>query len=168
MSPDGNWVVSIPPNTPGWLRLPTESGQTRVIDPKGIEQHGGIWFPYGRHVLIRGSTPGRSERLSGIHGRKRTDTLYACGRGRHFDFTRRETSHCCWASGGCLLHLSGRRDGKRIRADKGLKVDKRFTYVRGILLFRFIRSISRLGKEASGRQLCPQIPSASLRLTRST
>jgi eukaryotic-like serine/threonine-protein kinase len=62
LSPDGKWVVTVRPNTPGLLLLPTGSGQVRVLESMGIEQHWGKWFPDGKHVLVQANAPGRPER----------------------------------------------------------------------------------------------------------
>jgi eukaryotic-like serine/threonine-protein kinase len=62
LSPDGKWVISVRPSTPGLLLLPTGAGQMRVLEPRGIEQRWGRWFPDGKHVLVQGNVPGRPER----------------------------------------------------------------------------------------------------------
>ncbi len=62
VSSNGKWVVSIRPNTPGLLLLPTGSGEMKVLESPGIEQRAAKWFPDGTHLLVLGNSPGRPKR----------------------------------------------------------------------------------------------------------
>jgi len=72
LSPDGQWVLSIPRNRkPAPLvMLPTGTGQPRTITHDRINHRNARWFPDGAHVLFQGDEDGRPPRLwmQGIDG----------------------------------------------------------------------------------------------------
>ena len=62
LSPDGKWVLALHPNPRALFLLPTGAGQMKRLQPGGIEQGWGQWFPDGKHVLVQGNAPGRPQR----------------------------------------------------------------------------------------------------------
>jgi serine/threonine protein kinase/Tol biopolymer transport system component len=72
LSPDGQWVLSIPRNRkPSPLvMLPTGTGQPRTITHDRINHRNARWFPDGKHILFQGDEDGRPPRLwmQGIDG----------------------------------------------------------------------------------------------------
>ncbi|HSY52143.1 MAG TPA: protein kinase [Thermoanaerobaculia bacterium] len=65
LSPDGQWVLSIPRNRKPApiVMLPTGTGQPRQITHDRINHRNARWFPDGAHVLFQGNEDGRSPRL---------------------------------------------------------------------------------------------------------
>src|SRR5262249_8618930 len=65
LSPDGQWVLSIPRNTsPAQIvMLPTGTGQPRALTRDAINHRNARWFPDGRRFLFQGNEPGRAPRL---------------------------------------------------------------------------------------------------------
>jgi Tol biopolymer transport system component len=71
LSPDGKWVISIPPGSPAQLvLLPTGSGESRRITNDTINHVSAAFFPDGKRVLFAGSEPGRGVRfyVQGLQG----------------------------------------------------------------------------------------------------
>ncbi len=62
LSPDGKWVIAVRPSSPGIELLPTGAGHKKRLEPHGLEQNWGRWFPDGKQVLVWGNPPGRPER----------------------------------------------------------------------------------------------------------
>jgi Tol biopolymer transport system component len=65
LSPDGQWVLSIPRNrTPAQISmLPTGIGQPRAITRDAINHRAARWFPDGKHILFTGNEPGKPPHL---------------------------------------------------------------------------------------------------------
>jgi serine/threonine protein kinase/Tol biopolymer transport system component len=65
LSPDGNWVLSIPRNRKEAqiVMLPTGTGQAHAITHDAINHRSARWFPDGRRILFHGNEPGRPPRL---------------------------------------------------------------------------------------------------------
>ncbi len=65
LSPDGQWVLSIPRNRkPAQIvMLPAGAGQPRQITHDRINHRNARWFPDGAHILFQGNEEGRSSRL---------------------------------------------------------------------------------------------------------
>jgi serine/threonine protein kinase/WD40 repeat protein len=65
LSPDGQWVLSIPRNrTPAQIvMLPTGTGQPRQITHDRINHRNARWMPDGAHIVFQGNEEGRSPRL---------------------------------------------------------------------------------------------------------
>jgi serine/threonine protein kinase/Tol biopolymer transport system component len=65
LSPDGQWVLSIPRNsTPAQIvMLPTGAGQPRQVTRDRINHRNARWFPDGAHILFQGNEDGRPPRL---------------------------------------------------------------------------------------------------------
>jgi serine/threonine protein kinase len=65
LSPDGQWVLSIPRNRkPAQIvMLPTGTGQPRQITHDRINHRNARWFPDGAHILFQGDEDGRPPRL---------------------------------------------------------------------------------------------------------
>jgi Tol biopolymer transport system component len=65
LSPDGNWVLSIPRNKePAQIvMLPTGTGQPRVLTHDAINHRVARWFPDGRHILFQGNEAHHPPRL---------------------------------------------------------------------------------------------------------
>jgi Serine/threonine protein kinase len=65
LSPDGQWVLSIPRNRkPAQIvMLPAGAGQARQITHDRISHRNARWFPDGAHILFQGNEEGRSPRL---------------------------------------------------------------------------------------------------------
>ncbi len=64
LSPDSNWVATLPDRDPGSLNLvPLVPGQPRVLSGHGIKYEYVRFFPSGDKLLIGGSTEGGAERL---------------------------------------------------------------------------------------------------------
>jgi hypothetical protein len=62
LSPDGKWVIAVRPSSPGLFLLPTGAGSKKRLEPHGIQQNWGRWFPDGKQILVWGNEPGRPER----------------------------------------------------------------------------------------------------------
>ncbi|HXH39947.1 MAG TPA: protein kinase, partial [Thermoanaerobaculia bacterium] len=62
LSPDGQWVLSIPRNRKPApiVMLPTGTGQPRQITHDRINHRNARWFPDGEHILFQGDEDGRS------------------------------------------------------------------------------------------------------------
>jgi serine/threonine protein kinase len=65
LSPDGQWVLSIPRNRKPApiMMLPTGTGQPRQITHDRINHRNARWFPEGAHILFQGDENGRPPRL---------------------------------------------------------------------------------------------------------
>jgi eukaryotic-like serine/threonine-protein kinase len=65
LSPDGQWVLSIPRNRKPApiVMLPTGTGQPRQITHDRINHRNARWFPDGAHILFQGNEDGKSPRL---------------------------------------------------------------------------------------------------------
>ena len=65
LSPDGQWVLSIPRNRKPApiVMLPTGTGQPRQITHDRINHRNARWFPDGAHILFQGNEDGQSPRL---------------------------------------------------------------------------------------------------------
>jgi Tol biopolymer transport system component len=63
LSPDGNWVVSVPPPADGLLIFPVGPGEARRIPLPGYNVDVPDWLPGARGVLFTGSEAGRGIRL---------------------------------------------------------------------------------------------------------
>jgi len=65
LSPDGQWVLSIPRNRKPApvVMLPTGTGQSRQITHDRINHRNARWFPDGAHILFQGNEEGKSPRL---------------------------------------------------------------------------------------------------------
>jgi eukaryotic-like serine/threonine-protein kinase len=65
LSPDGQWVLSIPRNQkPAQIMmLPTGTGQPRAVTHDAINHRVARWFPDSRRVLFLGNEPGKEPRL---------------------------------------------------------------------------------------------------------
>jgi len=65
LSPDGNWVLSIPRNKkPAQIvALPTGTGQPRMLTNDAISHRNARWFPNGQRILFQGNLPGQPARL---------------------------------------------------------------------------------------------------------
>ncbi|MGH7484185.1 MAG: TolB family protein, partial [Thermoanaerobaculia bacterium] len=65
LSPDGQWVLSIPRNRKPApiVMLPTGTGQPRQITHDRINHRNARWFPDGTHILFQGNEEGQSPRL---------------------------------------------------------------------------------------------------------
>jgi len=65
LSPDGQWVLSIPRNRKPApiVMLPTGTGQPRQITHDRINHRNARWFPDGTHILFQGDADGHPPRL---------------------------------------------------------------------------------------------------------
>jgi DNA-binding winged helix-turn-helix (wHTH) protein/Tol biopolymer transport system component len=64
LSPDANWVVTLPDADPTSLNLiPLNPGQPRVLSGHGLKYACARFFPNGDRLLVGGSLPGAPERL---------------------------------------------------------------------------------------------------------
>src|SRR5262249_31523226 len=65
LSPDGQWVLSIPRNRiPAQISmLPTGIGQPRAITHDTINHRVARWFPDGQRILFSGNEPGKPSHL---------------------------------------------------------------------------------------------------------
>jgi serine/threonine protein kinase/Tol biopolymer transport system component len=65
LSPDGQWVLSIPRNRKPApiVMLPTGTGQPRPITHDRINHRNARWFPDGAHILFQGDEDGHPPRL---------------------------------------------------------------------------------------------------------
>ncbi len=64
LSPDANWVVTLPDADPTSLNLiPLTPGQPRVLSGHGLKYACARFFPSGDRLLVGGSLPGGPERL---------------------------------------------------------------------------------------------------------
>jgi serine/threonine protein kinase len=65
LSPDGQWVLSIPRNrTPAQIvMLPTGTGQPRQITHDRINHRNARWLPDGTHVVFQGNAGGQPPRI---------------------------------------------------------------------------------------------------------
>jgi DNA-binding winged helix-turn-helix (wHTH) protein/Tol biopolymer transport system component len=64
LSPDANWVVTLPDADPTSLNLiPLNPGQPRVLSGHGLKYEYARFFPSGDRLLVGGSQPGAPERL---------------------------------------------------------------------------------------------------------
>jgi serine/threonine protein kinase/Tol biopolymer transport system component len=65
LSPDGQWVLSIPRNRKPApiVMLPTGTGQPRQITHDRINHRNARWFPDGAHILFQGDEDGHPPRL---------------------------------------------------------------------------------------------------------
>ncbi len=65
LSPDGQWVLSIPRNRKPApiVMLPTGTGQPRQITHDRINHRNARWFPNGAHILFQGDADGHPPRL---------------------------------------------------------------------------------------------------------
>jgi Tol biopolymer transport system component len=65
LSPDGQWVLSIPRNKiPAQIMmLPAGIGQPRAVTHDNINHRVARWFPDGRRILFQGNEPGRPPHL---------------------------------------------------------------------------------------------------------
>ena len=60
MSPDAKWILCTREGAGSELLVsPTGPGESKVLSAKGLELEGGVWFPDGLHVLVRGRESGR-------------------------------------------------------------------------------------------------------------
>jgi Tol biopolymer transport system component len=64
LSPDGKWALATVPTSPQQLVLyPTGAGESRRLDPGGIESYDSArFFSDGKSVLVSGHEPGRAPR----------------------------------------------------------------------------------------------------------
>ena len=70
LSPDGKWVVAwkpapgakVGPEGPLWELLPTGAGESRPFRVEGLAIFAVVWFPDGKHLLVRGEAPGKKHR----------------------------------------------------------------------------------------------------------
>src|SRR4051812_30347706 len=65
LSPDGQWVLSIPRNRmPAQIMmLPTGIGQARAVTHDNINHRVARWFPDGKRILFQGNEPGKPSHL---------------------------------------------------------------------------------------------------------
>lgn len=65
LSPDGQWVLSIPRNRmPAQIMmLPTGIGQARAVTHDTINHRVARWFPDGKRILFQGNEPGKPSHL---------------------------------------------------------------------------------------------------------
>jgi Tol biopolymer transport system component len=64
LSPDGNWVISIPlEGDPRLVLLPTGAGSPRELRHSGVEAyHWADWFPDGKSIFFAANMPGEGVR----------------------------------------------------------------------------------------------------------
>ncbi len=64
LSPDGSWVLSTRPDSPGQLTLlPTKAGESKILSQDPLNHIRAIWFPSGNRFVFSGNEPGRGVRL---------------------------------------------------------------------------------------------------------
>jgi len=64
LSPDANWVVTLPDDDPFRLNLvPLTPGQPRVVSGHGLQYEFARFFPAGDRLLVGGSMAGAPERM---------------------------------------------------------------------------------------------------------
>jgi len=64
LSPDANWVVTLPDDDPSRLNLvPLTPGQPRVVSGHGLQYEFARFFPAGDRLLVGGSMAGAPERM---------------------------------------------------------------------------------------------------------
>ena len=64
ISPDGAWVLTIPPDANDRLvLLPTGAGEQRKLSATGFRYGAGVWLPDGRGLIVAGNRPGEALRL---------------------------------------------------------------------------------------------------------
>jgi dipeptidyl aminopeptidase/acylaminoacyl peptidase len=62
LSPDGEWVLSLPVSSPKLVLLPTGAGESKTLTDDKFTCETANWFPDGKRIIVVGNEPGHDVR----------------------------------------------------------------------------------------------------------